>query len=166
VRLRLAAKVDPIDRAYFDAVVRPLLDQPGIEFIGEVDQAQKVELLRGARALLFPILWPEPFGLVMIEAFACGTPVVAFRAGSVPEVIDEGVTGFVVDNLDDAILAASRVGELDRRDCRRVFETRYTTERMTQRYVEVYERLLRSSVPEIAISRGDGLLSESKGVAL
>jgi glycosyltransferase involved in cell wall biosynthesis len=158
--------VDPADTDYFDREVRPLLDHPLVDFIGEIGEQQKGEFLGGADALLFPIDWPEPFGLVMIEALACGTPVVAFRAGSVPEVIDEGVTGFVVDNLDDAILAASRVGEIDRRDCRRVFDTRYTTERMTQRYVEVYERLLRSSVPEIPISRGDGLLSESKGVAL
>jgi glycosyltransferase involved in cell wall biosynthesis len=142
VRLVLAAKVDPADRVYFEEVVRPLLGQPGIEFIGEVDQAQKVELLRGARALLFPILWPEPFGLVMIEAMACGTPVVARRCGSVDEVVADGHVGIVCDDDDDLVQALDDVRAIDRAACRRWVERWFSVEHMTTAYEQLYRRLV------------------------
>jgi len=138
--LKIAAKVDPADRAYH-AEVRHLLERPGVEFVGEVNDREKSELLGGARALLFPIDWPEPFGLAMIEAMACGTPVIAWRCGSVPELVDPGVTGFVVDSIDDAVAAVERARTLDRRACRLRFEERFTADLMAQRYVECYRRL-------------------------
>jgi glycosyltransferase involved in cell wall biosynthesis len=141
-RLRIAAKVDRADRVYFEREIRHLLDHPLIEFVGEIDEAQKPDFLGHASALLFPIDWPEPFGIVMIEALACGVPVVAFRGGSVPEIIDHGVTGFVVDSLDEAIAATRRVGSLDRCRCRAVFERRFSVTRMASDYVRVYERLV------------------------
>jgi glycosyltransferase involved in cell wall biosynthesis len=140
--LRIAAKVDPADRTYFAESIAPLLDQPGVEFIGEVAEHEKCGFLGQAAALLFPIDWPEPFGLVMIEAFACGTPVIAFRCGSVPEVMIEGETGFVVDDVDQAVAALQRLPEISRRRCRQVFEERFTDERMARDYVEVYETLV------------------------
>lgn len=140
--LRIAAKVDPADRDYFEHEIRPLLDNPLVEFIGEIDEQQKAAFLGHATALLFPIDWPEPFGLVMIEAMACGVPVVAFRGGSVQEVIDQGVTGFIVDSLEDAIAATRTIGGLDRRRCRAVFERRFNVTRMAQDYVALYETLL------------------------
>jgi glycosyltransferase involved in cell wall biosynthesis len=139
--LRIAAKIDPADRGYFEREIRRPLDQPGIEFIGEISEAQKGPFLGGARALLFPIDWPEPFGLVMIEALACGTPVVAFRGGSVPEVIDQGVTGFLVDSIEEAVDATRAVAGLDRRRCRAVFERRFSATRMASDYLRLYERL-------------------------
>jgi glycosyltransferase involved in cell wall biosynthesis len=139
--LKIAAKVDPVDRGYFEATIRPLLDDPLIEYLGEVNDARKGELLRGARALLFPIDWPEPFGLIMIEALACGTPVVARRCGSVPEVIRDGITGFVCDSDADLIGALRRVSTLDRRACRAEFETRFTATTMALRYLELYAAL-------------------------
>jgi glycosyltransferase involved in cell wall biosynthesis len=138
--LRIAAKVDDVDRAYFEQV-RPLLDHPLIEYLGEMGEADKNDFIGNARALLFPIDWPEPFGLVMIEAMACGTPIVAFRRGSVPEVIEDGVTGFVVDDVDEAVKAVRRIPAIERRKCRRVFETRFTAERMARDYLAVYGRL-------------------------
>jgi glycosyltransferase involved in cell wall biosynthesis len=141
-RLRIAAKVDPADREYFEREIRHLLDNPLVEFIGEINDAQKNEFLGGATALLFPIDWPEPFGLVMIEALACGVPVVAFRGGSVPEVIDDGVTGFIVDTLDEAIAATRDVHRLDRRRCRAVFERRFNVTRMAADYLQLYARLI------------------------
>jgi len=139
--LRIAAKVDPADRPYFEDVVRPLLGHPGVEFLGEIGEEEKERLLGEAFALLFPIDWPEPFGLVMIEAMACGTPVIAFRRGSVPEVIDEGVTGFVVETVEEAALAVERVGGLKRGVCRDVFEMRFTSKRMAEDYVATYRAL-------------------------
>lgn len=141
-RLRIAAKVDPADRAYFVREIEPLLAHPLVEFIGEIGDAQKNDFLGNARALLFPIDWPEPFGLVMIEAFACGTPVVAYGHGSVPEVVDEGLTGYIVHDQAGAIEAARRVGQLDRRRCREVFERRYTADQMASRYLQVYGALV------------------------
>jgi glycosyltransferase involved in cell wall biosynthesis len=141
-RLRVAAKVDRADRDYFTDAIAPLMRQPHVEYLGEVDERAKQALLGGALALVFPIDWPEPFGIVMVEALACGTPVIAFRAGSVPEVIDHGVTGFICDELDQAVAAVSRVHELSRATCRRVFEARFTAARMTQAYVSIYRRLL------------------------
>jgi glycosyltransferase involved in cell wall biosynthesis len=141
--LKIAAKVDRADRDYYEAEIAPLLKRSGplVEYIGEVGGSEKDEFLGRARALLFPIDWPEPFGLVMIEAMACGTPVIAFRCGSVPEVIDDGVTGFVVESVDEAVRAVERVDRLSRRRCREVFEQRFTAERMARDYVAVYAGL-------------------------
>jgi len=141
-RLRIAAKVDPADREYFEHEIRPLLDNPLVEFIGEIGEREKGAFLGGAKALLFPIDWPEPFGLVMIEALACGLPVIAFSGGSVREVIDHGVTGFVVDSIENAVDAVARIGEIDRRTCRDVFERRYSVTRMARQYVDVYRNIL------------------------
>jgi glycosyltransferase involved in cell wall biosynthesis len=139
--LRVAAKIDPVDRPYFEEQIAPRLRQPHVDFIGEIGEADKGEFLGRAAALLFPIDWPEPFGLVMIEAFACGTPVIAFRRGSVPEVVDEGITGFVVDGLDPAVAAVGRITELSRSACRERFEARFAVERMARDYLELYRRL-------------------------
>jgi len=144
IPLKIAAKVDRVDEAYFREKIVPLLDGPGVEFIGEINERQKSDFLGEARALLFPIDWPEPFGLVMIEAMACGTPVLAFRSGSVPEIIDQGVTGFIVDSLEEAVAAMPRVLALDRSAVRRRFEDRFSATRMAQDYVSVYGDLLRS----------------------
>lgn len=141
-RLKIAAKVDPADRAYFDDKIAPMiLGDPLIEFIGEIGDAKKSAFLGGADALLFPIDWPEPFGLVMIEAMACGTPVVAYRCGSVPEVVEDGVTGFIVDTDDQAAEAIVKVGRLDRKCVRARFEERFSSEAMARSYVALYERL-------------------------
>jgi glycosyltransferase involved in cell wall biosynthesis len=140
--LRIAAKVDPADREYFEREIRHLLDNPLVEFIGEISEAQKSDFLGGATALLFPIDWPEPFGLVMIEALACGVPVVAFRGGSVPEIIEHGKTGFIVDTLAEAIEATRNVDRLDRRQCRASFERRFNVTRMAAEYGALYERLI------------------------
>jgi glycosyltransferase involved in cell wall biosynthesis len=143
VALKIAAKVDRVDEAYFQNEIRPLLAGPGVEFIGEIGEDEKAEFLGRARALLFPIDWPEPFGLVLIEAMACGTPVVAWRRGAVPEVVDEGLTGFIVDDVDAAVAAVLRVGSLPRAAVRRRFEERFTALRMARDYLAVYERLVR-----------------------
>lgn len=140
-RLRIAAKVDRADQDYYEDHIKPLLRQPHVEFLGEVGGKAKEELLGNARALLFPINWPEPFGLVMIEALACGTPVIAWQNGSVPEVITDGVTGFVVDSIEQAVGALGRVNALDRRTCRRTFEERFTSARMADDYLRIYQRL-------------------------
>ena len=140
--LKIAAKVDRADRRYFKRVVEPLLNDSGVEWIGEISDQQKNEFLGNAYALLFPIDWPEPFGLVMIEAMACGTPVIAYDRGSVPEVMENGVTGFVVKELDDAAEAVRRVRNLGRARCREVFEKRFTASRMANDYIDVYERIL------------------------
>ena len=142
--LKIAAKVDGADRHYFESHIQPLLRGAGphVEFLGEVGGKDKDEFLARAYALLFPIDWPEPFGLVMIESMACGTPIIAYRNGSVPEVIDDGVTGFVVDGLEQAVLAVGRIGGLSRIKCRQVFEERFSVARMTRDYLALYERLL------------------------
>jgi glycosyltransferase involved in cell wall biosynthesis len=142
--LRMAAKVDRADRDYYEQVIRPLLRTAGrhVEFIGEVGGRDKDEFLGNAHALLFPIDWPEPFGLVMIEALICGTPVIAYRRGSVPEVIDDGVTGFIVEGMDEAVRAVDRVAGLRRAECRRVFEERFSAARMARNYLKVYRRVL------------------------
>jgi len=141
IPLRIAAKVDPADRAYFVSQIEPLLDHPLIKFVGEIGDDEKADFLGNARALLFPIDWPEPFGLVMIEAMACGTPVVAWRYGSVPEVIDEGVTGFVVDNEDDAVAAVEAAAGLDRDAVRAAFDRRFSSITMARAYVDLYQSL-------------------------
>ena len=141
VPLRIAAKVDAADRDYFALHIKPLLDHPLVEFVGEIDEQRKNDFIGNARALLFPIDWPEPFGLVMIEAFACGTPVISYPGGSVAEVMQHGVTGFVVSDQQEAIEAASQVQLIDRRRCRAVFEERFTAPTMARRYLEVYRGL-------------------------
>ena len=137
-KLRIAAKVDAADVRYWNETIAPMVDGPDIEFLGEVDEAGKRSVLADAAALVFPIDWPEPFGLVMIEAMACGTPVVAWRCGSVPEVIEEGVTGFVVDSEEEAAAAIERAVKLDRTRVRQAFERRFTARTMASRYAELY----------------------------
>ena len=141
--LRIGAKVDPMDQAYYAERIEPLMKHPLVKFVGEIADREKNEFLGNATALLFPIDWPEPFGLVMIEAMACGTPVVAFRNGSVPEVLEDGVTGFIVDNIDEAVAATARCAQLDRRRIRARFEQRFSAERMAQDYRRVYEQVVR-----------------------
>jgi glycosyltransferase involved in cell wall biosynthesis len=143
IPLKIAAKVDKVDEPYFREVVEPMLSAEGVEFIGEISEKEKGPFLRDAVALLFPICWSEPFGLVMIEAMSCGTPVLAYRAGFVPEIIDEGVTGMIVDNIDQARIAMVQVAALDRRKVRSRFEERFTARRMAKDYVRVYRGLLR-----------------------
>lgn len=144
VPIRIAAKVDPADREYFDSEIVRLLDAPGVSFVGEIGETEKSRFLGDALALLFPIDWLEPFGLVMIEALACGTPVIAWPEGSVPEVIEDGVTGFLVDEIDAGVDAVRRIGSISRRRCREEFERRFTAPRMARDYVAIYERLLRT----------------------
>jgi glycosyltransferase involved in cell wall biosynthesis len=141
IPLKIAAKVDKLDEFYFREVVQPMVSTQGVEFIGEINEKDKGPFLRDATALLFPICWPEPFGLVMIEAMACGTPILAYRAGAVSEVVDEGVTGRIVDNIDQARIALAQVAALDRRKVRRRFEERFTARRMANDYVRVYHGL-------------------------
>ena len=141
IPLKIAAKVDNADRAYFEAKIKPMLDGPGVEMIGEINEAQKPDFLSGALALLMPIDWPEPFGLVMIEAMACGTPVIAINRGSVPEVIDDGISGFIVEDETGAIGAVERLGALHRGRVRAQFEQRFTAKRMALDYLALYRAL-------------------------
>ena len=136
--LKIAAKVDQGDREYFASQIQPLLAAPSVEFLGEIDERAKTQLLGGALALLFPIDWPEPFGLAMIEAMACGTPVVAFARGSVPEVVDSGITGYIVSSIEEAVACVERARGLDRRECRRQFERRFSAARMAREYCSIY----------------------------
>jgi glycosyltransferase involved in cell wall biosynthesis len=163
MRLRIAAKVDVVDRTYFVDEIAPLIDPPFIEYIGEIADAEKQTFLGGAAALLFPIDWVEPFGLVMIEAMACGTPVVAWRAGSVPEVLSDGVSGFIVDSMEDAVAATRRAIALDRRACRHAFDARFTAARMAADYVEIYQRLiLEHAGPPLAAHRTPAMASNEE----
>jgi glycosyltransferase involved in cell wall biosynthesis len=148
--LKIAAKVDQVDRAYFENVIKPLLAHPLIEFVGEIGDADKSAFLGGARALLFPIAWPEPFGLVMIEAMACGTPVIAYDSGSVREVVGQGRSGFIVSGPEEALAAIARCTELPRRAVRADFERRFTARTMAEAYVEVYAAM---SAPRKALAR-------------
>ncbi len=138
--LRIAAKVDPADQEYFEEKIRDLLSGSDVEYLGEIGEQDKAEFLGNALALLFPIDWPEPFGLVMIEAMACGTPVIAFRAGSVAEIVDHDVTGFVVENVAGAAEAVQRIPSIDRKECRARFEQRFSARRMCEDYLKAYER--------------------------
>jgi glycosyltransferase involved in cell wall biosynthesis len=142
LKLKIAAKVDNADKEYYDTLIKPLIEgNPDVEFIGEINDAQKRAFLSGAHALIFPIDWPEPFGLVMIEAMACGTPVIAFNCGSVPEVLDPGVTGFIVNDIDAAVAAVGKIHTLDRARVRATFDRRFTARRMAEDYVDAYEEL-------------------------
>ncbi len=143
ISLKVAAKVDPVDKDYFERAVEPLLRSAVVEYVGEISDEEKDQFLGNAYALLFPIDWPEPFGLVMIEAMACGTPVIAYDGGAVSEVIEEGRTGFIVKGLEDAAEAVRRVPELSCARCREVFEKRFTAVRMASNYLQVYERVIR-----------------------
>jgi glycosyltransferase involved in cell wall biosynthesis len=145
--LRIAAKVDKVDQEYFQTTIAPLLKGADVEFIGEIGEHQKSEFLGNAAALLFPIAWREPFGLVMIEAMACGTPVVAFRNGSVPEVLEHGVTGFIVDSEEAAASALGRLGQFDRARVRAEFDRRFTAQHMAQNYLKLYARLANMRTP-------------------
>ena len=142
IPLKIAAKVDRADREYFEEVIKPLLDHSIVEYIGEVGEAEKDEFLGNALALLAPVNWPEPFGLVLIEALACGTPVVAYNRGSIPEIIKDGVTGFIVSDLKAAAMAISQLSRLKRRACRHHFEARFTVSQMARAYESVYRRVL------------------------
>ncbi len=142
VELKIAAKVDEADKEYFNAVIKPLLKKPKIEFIGEIGEKDKEKFLGNALALLFPIDWLEPFGLVMIEAFACGTPVIAYGCGSVPEIIDNTITGFIVNDIKSAVKAVDNIKKIDRRKCRRVFENRFSVSRMAKNYLKIYNNII------------------------
>jgi glycosyltransferase involved in cell wall biosynthesis len=151
MKLKIAAKVDRVDRDYFETTIRPMIDGEQVEMIGEIGDAEKPAFLSGAKALLLPIDWPEPFGLVMIEAMACGTPTIAFPAGSVPEVIDHGVTGYIVHDESSAVAAVSRLDRLSAAAIRDRFETRFTARRMAEDYVSLYRRMAIKSRPALRV---------------
>jgi len=150
--LKIAAKVDAADREYFEREIKHRLTHPLVDYVGEIDEHGKNDFLGRASALLFPIDWPEPFGLVMIEALACGVPVVAYRGGSVPEVIEEGVTGFIVESVGEACRAVRAAERLDRARCRRVFEERFTAARMASEYVAIYETLIERTASKLSLT--------------
>ena len=153
--LKVAAKVDKADQDYFDEQIGPMIRSNNVEFIGEINDKDKSEFLSGAMVLLVPIDWPEPFGLVMIEAMACGTPVIAFNRGSVPEIIDEGLTGYIVEDINGAIGAVDRLGHLSRDKIRRRFEERFTSRRMAQDYLSVYRSLSDAIAPHLRLVADD-----------
>jgi glycosyltransferase involved in cell wall biosynthesis len=164
VPLKIAAKVDRADQEYFESKIRPLLNNPLVEFIGEIGYPDKNEFLGNALALLFPIDWPEPFGLVLIEAMACGTPVIAYPHGSVPEIVEEGRTGFLINSVNRAATAVEQVPQISREECRQRFEERFSATRMAMDYVGVYERITRRA-PDVlhlggGVSVGDGVSVE------
>jgi glycosyltransferase involved in cell wall biosynthesis len=164
--LKIAAKIDKVDQAYWDEVVAPMIRaNANVEYIGEISEREKGAFLGNARALLFPIDWPEPFGLVMIESIACGTPVIAFKCGSVPEVIDDGVTGFIVQSVNHAAAAVERLGEIDRESVRATFEKRFTAERMARDYLSIYRSLPGVRMGAARLRRLNGEALELKAVA-
>ncbi len=142
IKLKIAAKVDPYDKHYYAEEIKPLLDSEYVEYIGEINDDEKQEVIGKALALIHPVEFPEPFGIAMIEAMACGTPVIGFRTGSIPEVVDEGITGFVVDNIPEAVKAIDKVASLSRKQVRAVFEKRFTASRMATDYLNIYERII------------------------
>jgi glycosyltransferase involved in cell wall biosynthesis len=162
VNLKIAAKVDRVDQVYFDAVIRPLLDGSGVDFLGEIGDSEKSEFLGGAMALLTPVQWPEPFGLVMIEAMACGTPVIGYARGSVPEIVEQGVTGFIVSGIQQAAEAVRNVPALSRQSCRDHFVRRFSAARMCEDYVGVYSRLLMANNNESILSVSDQAMDETE----
>ena len=162
IPLKIAAKVDKVDEEYFRNEILPLIDGPGVEFIGEINEREKTQFLGEAAALLFPVDWPEPFGLVMIEAMACGTPVLAFRCGSIPEIIEDGVTGKIVGSEEEAIAALPAILAYDRREVRQRFEERFTATRMAQDYVSTYRQSMKTRTAstrprQLALNGGNGL---------
>lgn len=166
--IRIAAKVDRADEEYFETKIRKLLEHPLVEYVGEIGEGEKAEFLGHASALLFPIDWPEPFGLVMIESLACGTPVIAWKTGSAPEVVDDGVTGYLVDSIEGAVNAVRKLSSIDRRNCRRVFEQRFSVRRMSDEYVKAYQRLLNdeSAVMAPETSQVDAVTSSESGAVM
>jgi len=165
VTLKIAAKIDKVDKGYWDDVIAPMVKaNPNVEFVGEITEREKADFLGNAKALLFPIDWPEPFGLVVIEAMACGTPVIAFRNGSVPELLTEGVSGFLAGSVEEAVGAVARLDEIDRKRVRTSFETRFTVERMARDYVSIYERLTAAETTPDRMSRR-GLALEGTALA-
>ena len=153
--LKVAAKVDNVDREYFEEQILPMIKSAKVDYIGEINDSQKSEFLSGAVALLVPIDWPEPFGLVMIEAMACGTPVIAFNRGSAPEVIEDGLTGFIVEDINGAIGAVDRLSHLSRAAIRRRFEQRFTARRMAQDYLAVYRSISDRIAPHLRLVTDD-----------
>jgi glycosyltransferase involved in cell wall biosynthesis len=169
IPLRIAAKVADADEAYFRSEIAPLLDDPLVEFVGEIGDHEKQVFLGNARALLFPIEWPEPFGMVMIESMACGTPVVAFRNGAVPEVIENGVSGFIVESMDDAVLATASACALSRERCRQAFEERFQARRMALDYLRIYSEVIDAypyAAPAPVVTPSPATVDPSKPVAL
>ena len=156
IPLKIAAKVDRADQDYYDEVIRPMIDHPLVEYIGEINDGQKSDFLSGAIALLLPIDWPEPFGLVMIESMACGTPVIAYNRGSVPEIVEDGLTGFIVEDEISAVADVGRLGELNRPAIRKRFEERFTARRMALDYMEAYRTLIARSRPPVRLVRSAG----------
>ncbi|MGB7600923.1 MAG: glycosyltransferase family 4 protein [Candidatus Sulfotelmatobacter sp.] len=154
MQLKIAAKVDPADTEYFENKIKTLLKKGRVDFIGEIGHDEKNDFLGNAAAFLFPIQWPEPFGIVMIEALACGTPVIAYRRGSVPEVIEDGVTGFIVDDVDGAVEALENLEQIDRRGCRKHFERHFSDERMAAEYLAIYKRLVQRVPTTINVDDG------------
>lgn len=152
--LRIAAKVDRADREYFEVKIKPLLKHPLVEFVGEIGIPEKCNFLGNAAALLFPIDWPEPFGLVMIESMACGTPVIAYPSGSVPEVIFDGISGFIVSDIASAVAAVKQIDKIDRRACREHFELNFSAERMTQDYLNIYQKLVHRKSASMTVEEG------------
>ncbi|MFL6930381.1 MAG: glycosyltransferase family 4 protein [Xanthobacteraceae bacterium] len=165
IQLKIAAKVDKVDEAYFRDQIAPLLKQPGVEFIGEINERDKQQFLGEALALLFPVAWPEPFGLVMIEAMACGTPVIAFGCGSVPEVIDNGISGILVDSVTEAAENVEWALRLDRRRVRATFEKRFTAQRMARGYLDIYRNLPGVRTKAAPIRRSNGQARDLQAVA-
>jgi glycosyltransferase involved in cell wall biosynthesis len=160
--LKIAAKVDRVDQSYWEEIIRPMVDaHSNVEFIGEIAECDKEALLGGAAALLFPIAWPEPFGLAMIESMACGTPIIAFRSGSVTEVVEDGTSGVVVNTIEQAVQAVRRIASLDRARVRAEFERRFTADRMARDYVKIYRQLTSART----LTEQDRTLSE-RGIAL
>jgi glycosyltransferase involved in cell wall biosynthesis len=154
IPLKVAAKIDKADQEYFDSCIKPSLDSPDIEFLGEIGYPEKNQFLGDALALLFPICWPEPFGIVMIESMACGTPVIAYPLGSVPEVMKDGVSGYVVADLEAAVEAVTKIDQLDRRKVRKYFDQRFTAAHMTQDYLRIYQQMLNRKKAPFSVANG------------
>ena len=142
LKIKIAAKIDKADQVYYEKEIKHLFTEPHVEFLGEVDENQKAELLEDAFAMLFPIDWREPFGIVTIEALACGTPIIAFNHGSVPEIIEPGKTGYIVESVSEAVTALQKTDKISRDDCRQSFENRFSATIMVKKYVQLYEKLL------------------------
>ncbi|KAA6460370.1 glycosyltransferase family 4 protein [Acidobacteria bacterium AB60] len=166
--IRIAAKIDRTDEEYFEAKIRKLLEHPLVEYVGEIGEGEKAEFLGNASALLFPIDWPEPFGLVMIESMACGTPVIAWKMGSTPEIVDDGMTGYLVDSIEGAVAAVGKLSSLDRRICRAIFERRFSARRMSADYLKVYQQLLSDEPTVMApqTSQAEAVASDEEGAVM